>query len=90
VIGYVTGTKVAPAGLDLMALEAGSHVVPECAMRVRRTEELGPMASFAPAGACGCYFEKVANGSTSCQVCSSANDCPPSSPACSYGYCETQ
>ena len=90
VIGYVTGTKVAPAGLDLVALEAGSHVVPECAMRVRRTEEVGPMASFAPAGSCGCYFEKVANGSTSCQVCASANDCPPTSPACSYGYCETQ
>jgi len=90
VIGYVTGTKVAPAGLDLVALEAQSHVVPPCAMRVRRTEELGPLASFAPPGACGCYYDKVANGSTSCQVCASAHDCPAASPACSYGYCETQ
>jgi hypothetical protein len=90
VIGYVTGTKVAPAGLDLVALEAQSHVVPPCAMRVRRTEELGPSASFAPPGACGCYYDKVANGTTSCQVCASAHDCPATSPACSYGYCETQ
>jgi ABC-type phosphate transport system substrate-binding protein len=90
VIGYVTGTKVAPPGLDLIALEARTHVVPECAMRVKRVQEMGALASFAPSGACGCYYEKVANGRTACQPCMSSNDCPTTAPACSYGYCETQ
>jgi hypothetical protein len=90
VIGYVTGTKVPPSGLDIIALEAQTHVVPQCAMRVKRTQEMGPMTPFAPSGACGCYYEKVANGATSCKTCLSPQDCPASAPACNYGYCENQ
>lgn len=90
VIGYIAGTKVPPSGLDLIALEAQSHVVPQCAMRVKRVQELGPLASMAPDGACGCYYEKVANGVTACAPCTAAKDCPKAAPVCSYGYCETQ
>ncbi len=88
IIGFMTGTKAPPLGLDLIALEAQRHVVPQCAMRVKRTEEMGPLASFAPSGACGCYYDKVANGSTSCTPCMSKTECPGSAPTCSYGYCE--
>ena len=88
IIGFITGTKPAPLGLDLIALEAQRHVVPPCAMRVRRTDEMGPLQSFAPAQACGCYYEKVANGSTACAPCQSKTECPASAPVCSYGYCE--
>jgi ABC-type phosphate transport system substrate-binding protein len=90
VIGYVTGTKTPPAGLDLIALEAQKHVVPPCAMKVRRTAEMGPMLPFAPPGACGCYFERVANGVTSCRPCLNNGECTPAAPACNYGYCERQ
>lgn len=88
--GYLAGTKPAPPGLDLIQLEAQRHVIPQCAMRVRRVQEMGPLASFAPTGACACYYEKVANGSTRCQPCSAPTECPASAPVCSYGYCETQ
>lgn len=88
VIGYLSGTKATPTELDLIALEAQRHVVPPCAMRVKRTQELGPMMSVSPAGACGCYFEKMANGSTSCTTCMRPGDCPSTRPVCSYGYCE--
>jgi ABC-type phosphate transport system substrate-binding protein len=88
IIGLVSGTKTPPLGLDLIALEAQRHVVPQCAMRVRRSEEMGPMQSFAPTQSCGCYYEKVANGSTACTPCQSKTECPASSPVCSYGYCE--
>jgi hypothetical protein len=57
---------------------------------VKRTAELGPLSSFAPTGACGCYYDKVANGSTTCTPCTSPRDCPATAPACSYGFCETQ
>ena len=89
-IGYLTGTKTPPAGLDLIVLEAQKHVVPQCAMRVKRTAELGPMIPFAPTGACGCYYDKVANGQTSCRLCKVARDCTAAAPACNYGYCEAQ
>ncbi|HVR60243.1 MAG TPA: hypothetical protein VMU50_00015 [Polyangia bacterium] len=89
-VGYLTGAKAPPAGLDMIQLAAQQHVVPPCAMRVKRTRELGPMASVAPPGACGCYYEKMANGATTCAPCSAAADCPASAPVCSFGYCETQ
>jgi len=88
VIGYLAGSKTAPGQLDLVFLEAQRHVVPQCAMRVKRTQEMGPMVPFAPAGACGCYYEKVANGATQCTPCQRQVDCPTSAPVCSYGYCE--
>jgi hypothetical protein len=74
----------------MLQLAAQQHVIPQCAMRVRRVRELGPLASFAPAGSCGCAYEKLANGATSCTPCASAAACPTTAPVCSYGYCETQ
>ncbi len=64
VVGYLAGTRPTPAGVDLVKLEAQRHAIPQCAMRVRRTQEMGPAMPFAPAGACGCYYEKVATGGT--------------------------
>jgi ABC-type phosphate transport system substrate-binding protein len=88
VIGFLTGTKTAPGQLDLVFLEAQRHVVPQCAMKVKRSQEMGSTSPFAPTGACGCYYEKVANGATRCTACQRATDCPASAPICSYGFCE--
>jgi len=90
VIGYLAGTKTAGDGLDLIALEAQRHVVPQCAMRVKRSTELGGLASYAPPGSCACYYDRFANGSTTCTACTGPRDCPATAPVCSYGYCETQ
>lgn len=90
VIGYLAGTRPALPGLDLVKIEAQHHAVPQCAMRVRRAQEMGPTTPLAPVGACGCYYEKAATGATSCKACASAAECPASAPACSYGYCEAQ
>jgi hypothetical protein len=88
VIGFLTGTKSAPGQLDLIFLAAQRHVIPQCAMQVKRTQELGPMSPNTPVGACGCYYEKVANGATQCTSCQRQADCPSTAPICSYGYCE--
>ncbi len=90
VVGYLAGTRPTPPGIDLVTIEAQRHAIPQCAMRVRRTQEMGPATPFAPAGACGCAYEKVANGSTRCKPCVSSTECPASAPVCSYGYCEAQ
>lgn len=89
-IGYMTGTKAAPPGLDLIAVEAQQHVIPRCAMRVNRVQEMGSLSSYAPHGACGCAYDKAANGTTSCTPCQTSRECPTSTPVCSFNYCETQ
>lgn len=90
VVAYLTGTKAAPGAFDLISLLAGANIIPACAMQVRRMSELGPLASFAPERACGCYFEQVATGKTECKPCMSDVECPAASPKCNYSYCETQ
>jgi hypothetical protein len=90
VVAYLTGTKLAPGAFDLISLLAASNIIPACAMQVRRESELGPLASFAPTRACGCYFEQVATGKTECTPCKSDVECPAAASKCNYSYCETQ
>jgi hypothetical protein len=89
IIAYLTGTKEV-VGLDLISLFAKAGIIPECAMHVMRESELGPLSSFAPGKACGCYFESVATGSSSCDTCATDNECPDAMPKCNYGFCEAQ
>ena len=90
VIGYLSGTRPPPAGLDLVKLEAQRHAIPQCAMRVRRVQEMGPTMPFAPTSACGCYYEKVATGVTTCKPCATSAECLTTAPVCSYSFCEPQ
>jgi ABC-type phosphate transport system substrate-binding protein len=90
IIGYVAGTKAVPSGVDMIYLQAQRHVIPQCAMQVTRSEEMGALASFAPAKACGCYYDELTTGQSRCAPCMVATDCASSTPACNYGFCETQ
>jgi hypothetical protein len=65
----------------------GASLVPQCAMKVIRTDE---MTGFTPQTRlqCGCYFDFKTTGKTSCTPCQSSSDCSADSPACNYGYCE--
>jgi len=90
IIGYVAGTKAVPSGVDMIYLQAERHVIPQCAMHVTRSDEVGPLASFAPPKGCGCYYDQLTTGRTTCSSCSVSSDCPQSSPVCNYGFCEIQ
>jgi hypothetical protein len=85
-INLVLGTDEI-AGLDPIALEAESGLIPQCAMNVIRSEDGGPLASSQPPRPCGCYFESLV-GETDCQSCSTSAECPTDRPVCSYGFCE--
>lgn len=65
-------------------------LVPQCAMQVTRTEEVGPLASFAPPYSCGCYFDNATRGATSCKACKDNSECGGQKPVCNYGFCETR
>jgi len=91
VIDYLTGAVV-PTTFDLIALEATSGVVPDCAMHVTRDSEIGPLASYQPEKSCACKFVAEANGAApaSCKSCDTNADCTAAAPACNYGFCEVQ
>ncbi len=73
---------------ELVTAIISKHLVPKCAMHVDRTTEMGPLKAYTTESRCDCFFQKVVNGSTTCQTCASSAECPTSAPACSYGYCE--
>lgn len=89
-INLVLGTDQID-GVDPIQLEATppSHLIPQCAMRVSRTEDGGALASFSPPSPCGCRFESLAGSpSADCQACTTSDTCPAARPRCSYGFCE--
>ncbi len=71
------------------AIIAGS-LVPQCAMQVTRTEEVGPMSSAVPPYSCGCFFDKTTRGSTTCKACKDNSECGGNTPVCNYGFCENK
>lgn len=83
--------EVAVEGVDPVQAEIDNNTVPQCAMNVQRTEELGKPKAYSPVGACDCYFEsKTGGASASCKQCSDASECTSAAPKCNRGYCEVK
>jgi hypothetical protein len=87
-IDYVTLAK--PLGpTSMLDIIINAHVVPQCAMKVKRDAEMGPLtpATITPGSACGCYMEeKLAPGSSGCTACTGEGTC--GAKKCSNGFCE--
>jgi hypothetical protein len=88
IVGQLSGAVDLPNGINLIQLYAQKHVIPLCAMHVSRGSDGGGLKSFAPEKPCGCYYDSLVTGQTSCPVCKGKGDCPATAPNCSYGYCE--
>jgi hypothetical protein len=86
IIQYFIGNTPVPQH-DFLSLVISYHLIPQCAMNVERTTEIGPPMTYLPTPSCACYFDSVV-GQTSCQTCTVAANCPASAPACNLGYCE--
>ena len=94
IVGYFKGTEMPPGGKNqIIDIEIASHTVPQCAMKVKRTSELGAYTPYTDATPCNCYFETKANGMapTTCKTCMNDGDCGDAGTmTCSYGYCEAK
>jgi hypothetical protein len=69
--------------------------IPQCAMQVSRTSEIGPESSYAPPAACSCAYETATGTPLSghnCVQCSSNADCTatPATAVCHFNYCEAE
>lgn len=92
-ISYVSGIVPPPPDepIDIFQSWAEAHLVPQCAMRVTRSSDSGPLASYQPPVSCYCKYDEVTRGKSDCPKCKSSSDCPADRPACSpFGYCEPQ
>lgn len=87
-IGYFTGAEQAPAGVDIDELSIKASTIPACAMEVKREGDLGAISSYAPPEPCGCLFDKIATGTTTCATCANDAACGASAPHCRHGFCE--
>jgi hypothetical protein len=85
-------TGVGDPGFDLIHVEEKAGVVPDCAMRVSRTEDGGALASYMPAQSCECKWLSEAGVTLpdSCVSCNSDSDCHSAAPKCHFGYCEVK
>ncbi len=68
--------------------------IPQCAMQVSRTAEIGAEASYAPPAACSCAFETATGTPLSghtCTSCSTDADCTVAGAThCHFKYCEAE
>ncbi len=88
VVELVFGQRLEP-GVDALKSVIDSGLVPQCAMRVKRSSEGGDLSLYSSPAPCGCYFDKnVSGGSTSCTVCT--DDGPCGGGKCRFGYCEVR
>ena len=81
--------KFATPKIDPAVLQAQTDggVVPQCAMRVTRTTEMGEIKPYTPPFSCGCYYDQRTNGKTDCKTCQVPADCDAGD-SCNLGYCE--
>ena len=70
---------------DANVLVALVGLVPDCAMRVAKSFDGGPISLYKPAESCTCRFESIVD-TTSCAQCDSTHTCATGT--CRAGYCE--
>lgn len=87
---FVTRFSVPKLDRELVDAMIDASQVPQCAMKVGRETEMGPFVKNPYKFDCTCYFDYRTTGRASCPVCKTPNDCPATSPACNYGFCEKE
>jgi len=86
VIDMIAGKTVTPApNFDANVIVAKVGLVPDCAMRVQRSFDGGPLSLYKPTESCTCKFDSIVDAS-SCSTCDATTPC--ASGVCRAGYCE--
>lgn len=87
VLNNPTTTENAP-GFDPIQVQSSAHVIPNCAMKVKRQSDGGFLSAYTPADPCNCAFETAALGpQQGCPVCTDDTTCTGGT-HCHHGFCE--
>jgi len=86
VVDMIAGHPVTPTpNFDPDVIVATVGLVPDCAMRVSRQFDGGPLSLYKPATSCVCKFLSIVDTST-CATCDESTPC--STGVCRDGFCE--
>jgi hypothetical protein len=88
-LDLILARPVTPApGFDPLEVVIAKGLVPQCAMRVTRQVEGGPLSPYEPPEPCHCFFETKVSGTVpaSCAICTTDASCGGG--RCLHGFCE--
>jgi ABC-type phosphate transport system substrate-binding protein len=92
-LGWLDGS-VKVTGIDFTQIEAQAGVIPQCAMKVKRSADGGPVSPMTAADnpdPCGCFFESITMKTatpTGCTPCTDDSACTAAGKTCHYNFCE--
>jgi hypothetical protein len=81
----VSLTGIDPPSFDPLVVVSSVGLVPDCAMRVQRAFEGGPLSLYTPPTSCTCKYLATVD-TTTCATCDESTPC--ASGVCRDGYCE--
>lgn len=84
-IRLITGEASEPE-VDSIRLIVENGNIPLCAMKATRTGDYSPLIPYEAPEPCGCAFDAIATGTTTCAECSASSPCAEG--VCRNGYCE--
>jgi hypothetical protein len=91
IIDWMQGNPAAdPLPFDVNEVYAERGVVPQCAMRVTKDNDMPVFRHYTDPAPCNCSFEILATGKKcipGCTACTDSSTCPTGK-ICSHGYCE--
>jgi hypothetical protein len=86
VVDMIAGKQVTPTpNFDANVIVARVGLVPDCAMRVARDFDGGPLRLYKPSESCTCKYESIVDAS-GCATCDDNTPCATG--VCRAGYCE--
>ena len=87
-VARINGTKTS-AGLDGFGLALNAGLIPQCAMKVKRSADGGLLSPYAPSKACHCAFEAHSAQiiPPGCVPCASPSVCTGGL-TCEHGFCD--
>jgi hypothetical protein len=97
VLDLVLGTPGAKApdggaSFDGLADVVKVGLIPDCAMRVTRSEDGGDLSPYTPNAPCTCYYLSKITGAAGtpagCTTCTESADCGDGGQICNRGFCE--
>jgi ABC-type phosphate transport system substrate-binding protein len=87
-IAWVTGAK-SNANVDHIYVAGRTGLIPQCAMRVKRSSDGGLLSPYTPPQSCSCAFRAAISKTIppGCSLCSADSVCTDGT-TCRHGFCE--